>query len=195
LREDEIGKLLTAPEPLLDTIIFVGDGLVGQVWWKKLIEEEGVKYWLIQFEPEDLLFKNLQQDTKAFNFLIDKKTGKTITRKYIASLVQIVGDQAWARRILVFTDFLGTSFDLKNIERSIVEENERLEKENRSLRNQNGWLWDKLKKSQSGIDEDLREWSERFVTAARVRWDVEKTLPQSQQPSQASYMAEQEGMN
>lgn len=183
--ETEMYRLPATPEAVLDMAIFVGDGFTGQIWSRKEVVEDGKKWIQIQWEPEDMLFRILKLSPKAQK-IIDKHTGRTITRRYPKARVQDVNDSPWARRVVIFTDFIGNEVELINIDKRINDENQKLEKENRQLRNENGWLWSELERSESRISEHINAWAERFKIAAKVRWDVaEEATPEA---PQAQYM-------
>jgi len=170
MRAEEKYQLQTAPEPVREAVIFLGDGITGEVWFRKLEEDEGgKKLWILQFEPEDTVLNFLKEREKqGLKNILDRKTGVTITRKFPKEKVFEVS--GLTRRIIVYTDFLGNDVKgMLNMNDVLVEENARLEKENRSLRNEIGSLEDLNEKLRSRHKEYLRDVVNEILEIMKVR--------------------------
>jgi len=175
---EELSKLQARPESC-DIVVF-GDVISGEVWITNEIEENGKPFIIMQWEPEQAILNFLKNTPKGGDIL-DKETGRTITRKYPKSRVFY---RISEKRYIIFTDWLGKEEINYDVDKRIIEENEGLKYENRSLRNQVGYLKEENRKLQADFDETLKTWRDR-VASFHPRYD---RFEQPDDSPQAGYM-------
>jgi len=179
---DLILKILSKPDKC-DFIVF-GDLFMGEVWFVKEIVENNEQQISIQWEPEPELLDFLWRNPKGALHL-DKETGKTVTKKYpkLRAFYRI-GEKRW----MIFTDWIGKEHVNFNLDERIIERNGILEMENRQLRNEIGFLYSELERTNTRLDEQIESWSKRFKIVGSIRGDLPPEMSPDQ--PQANYMGE-----
>ena len=156
-----------------------GDGSQGQLLYKKdnLVDTEGVRLSEIRFRPTHEL---MQRYKISMN---DLDVESSIIRRYPSSKILSLSDDPMTNTVLVFCDVVGENTRLSNLHAYLFDTIEGYEKRIKTLVSQNAWLHSEIKKMTSNMNEYVKDKAKLFLTAIKVRGEIDQQFPGEEKES------------
>ena len=163
--------MVVVPETRLPWILW-GDGAQGQLLGRKSVadSEEGVKMTEIRFRPTQELLAMYGIANK------DLDHEYSLTFRYPTIHVTTLSDDPVNQTILILCDVKGRDSKLTNLNAHLLDTVMGYEKRIRALTAQNAWLHSELKKMTSHVNEYIKQNAEMFMSAIKVRGDIDSSM-------------------
>jgi len=152
--------------------IFWGDGSQGQLIGKKDVgpDEDGIKMIEIRFRPtEELLaLYGIPKSELDHEF--------SMSARYPKSVAIFLSQDPINQTLFVMCDVKGRETTVTNLNSYYLDTITGYEKRIKALTAQNAWLHSEMKKMTSHINEYIKQNAEMFLTAIKVRGDIDNPL-------------------
>jgi len=156
------------PEQRLPWLLF-GDGSQGQVIQQRDVgpDDEGVKTTEVRFRPTEELL-NLYGIPKT-----DLDSEYSLAFRYPSTMIIQLSKDPVNQTVLILCDVKGRDTHLTNMNAYLLDTIMGYEKRIKSLQAQNAWLHNEITKVTSHLNEYIQRNAEVFMTAIKVRGDID----------------------